>query len=486
MFPSMSQSDIYNIYHLKCNDSIPETVQYLTQNQPANFVDEVPIDVLIESLNNAQIASISSSASNLGKKDYFAQTPTHILSHIFTFNGPMCLGKVTRLNRECRLLARGLLSRITQFDFSFYYHHFCQFKSSKRNKKNIQIIHNDELKLISHINAFPLLESLSLRSTHFTKWNYFRSLVNKRNITYLNLSSSLNLYDDDIALILETFSCLNTLDLSKCFEITDLAIINIIEYENTNCLHTLYLNHMPQISKNGIKQLMKYKKSVTHLEWKGAKYGNLVGCFDAAKHVKYLNLSSNNNLEQLSLSLSHTQNDSLDLILSNCAKLRFVDLNIAHLTSLHLTQCLKLREVRISHAANLREINCKSCKLLELLAIPSKQVQIVQISGCNSLNLELLFNESNFLMQSMLSESLVSLDLSQMSHVEDDDVDRVLEMNMAHGSVLRAFSVCECRLVSKTTVNDVRKSFKKPTTKSMRTEKRKKRIMDRKSRRYSS
>merc|ERR1712157_414445 len=106
------------------------------------------------------------------------------------------------------------------------------------NNNNIRIIHNDELKLISHINAFQYLESLSIRSTYFSKWNSFKSILNKNNIKYLNLSSSLNLYDDDIGIIIEQFPSLKILDLSNCIEITDLGMTNIIEYANTNALDT--------------------------------------------------------------------------------------------------------------------------------------------------------------------------------------------------------------------------------------------------------
>merc|ERR1711933_37211 len=169
-----------------------------------------------------------------------------------------------------------------------------------------------------------------------------------------------------------------------------------------------------------------------------------------------------------------------------CACLRFVDLNIPYLRSLHLTQCLKLTQVQISHAMNLSEINCKNCKLLQLLAVPSKKVKIVQISGCNSLNLELLFHENNFLMQSMLNECLESLDLSRMNNIENENVDRVLEMNKAHNNVLREFSVIECRLISKTKRNLVSELFQKPKVKSRRIDKRRQRVKDRKSRRYSS
>eukprot|EP01084_Bolivina_argentea_P196279 336502_1 len=345
MFPSMDSAELYNTYHVKCDESITRTVEYLTIHQPANYVDEVPIHTLIESLKDCHTTAPQQKHHNrYHLPDYFALTPTHVLSHIFSFNGPMTWGKITRLNRECRLLSKSLLSKITSYDFSYFYHNYCQFKSTTKAKKRRIHIRDDELKLISHINAFQFIESLSLRSTHFTKWHTFQSVLNKNHIKYLNLSASLNLYDDDLCAILTHFPALNTLDLSKCIEITDLGMTHIIECENMNNLHTIYLNHTPQVTKYGVKQLMQYRKSIVNLEWKGAKHGNVTLCFEAAKHLQYLNLSSNSCLEQMVLTL-HNKNGSLDLNLSNCLKLRFLDLKVTHLQSLQLVQCLKLREV---------------------------------------------------------------------------------------------------------------------------------------------
>ena len=57
----MNEADIYNIYHLKCDHSISKTVDYITRNQAAYFVDEIPIDILVESLNNAKISNHNAS-----------------------------------------------------------------------------------------------------------------------------------------------------------------------------------------------------------------------------------------------------------------------------------------------------------------------------------------------------------------------------------------------------------------------------------------
>lgn len=526
MFPDIDETILYNTYHLKCNNSISKTVDYLTRDQIGdNFQEEVPIDILIESLSNLDPSKSKRSGSKYNdvqelRPNYFKSTPTHILSHIFSFNGPMTWGKITRLNRECRLLSKGLLSKITQYDFSYFYHNYCQYHtkqrqerqrkvSGKRNKKRnrfnnnryqnelsrirnsrtmtdkIITIKDDDLKLISHINAFQYLKSLSLRSTYYTKWYSFRLILNKMNIKYLNLSSSLNLYDDDIGIIIETFTGLEVLDLSKCIEITDLSMTNIIEYgENTNNLHTIILNHTPMITKYGVKQLINYKKCITNLEWKGAKYGNITACFEKAKHMKLLNLSSNNALEQLILTLDN-KHSSLDLNLANCVKLRFLDLKITHLTSLYLTQCIKLREVRISNTFNFREINAKSCKLLQLIAIPSNQVENVQISGCNALNLELLFHSDNFLINSLKNGKLKSLDISQIHHITNQDLDDLLQENTKNGNPLKALSVKECKLIPNDKINFIHKNFETPKIKSKRAQKRKQRIMDRKSRKYS-
>ena len=524
MFPDIDQTKLYNIYHLQCNNSISKTVDYLTRHQIGdNFEDEVPIHVLIESLSNLEASNpkTSSHIDNIqeSKPNYFKTTPTHILSHIFSFNAPMTWGKITRLNRECRLLSKALLSKITEYDFSYFYHNYCQYhtkqrqerkrKGSKgRNKRNrynnnryqgelsqirstrtttdkIVTIKDDDLRLISHINAFQYLQSLSLRSTHYTKWYSFKSILNKMNIKYLNLSSSLNLYDDDIGIIIETLTGLEILDLSNCIEITDLSMTNIIEYgENTNNLHTIILNRTPMITKYGVKQLINYKKCIINLEWKGAKYGNVTACFERAKHMKLLNLSSNNCLQQLILTLDN-KHSSLDLNLSNCVKLRFLDLKITHLRSLYLTQCIKLEEVRVSNTFDFREINCKSCKLLRLMAIPSNQVEIVQISGCNALNLELLFHSDNFLMKSLKNGKLISLDISQIHHITNEDLDDLLDQNKMNGNPLKALSVKECKLIPNNKINSIRKNFETPKIKSKRAQKRAQRIIDRKSRKYS-
>merc|ERR1712130_931014 len=149
--------------------------------------------------------------------------------------------------------------------------------------------------------------------------------------------------------------------------------------------------------------------------------------------------------------------------------------------SLHLTQCLKLTEVRISNAFQLKEINCRSCKLLQLLAVPTKTLETIQLSGCNALNLELLWNENNFLIQSLLSGNLKSLDLSQIHHITNGDIDQLLHFNHS----LEALSVFECKLISNNKRKAIHKMFNRPTTKSNRARKRKQRVMDRKSRKYT-
>ena len=503
MFPEIEEGKLYNIYHLKCNDSINQTVEYLTRDQAGNFIDEIPIHVLIESLKSST-KDITNNTNNIEineKTNYFESTPTHVLRHIFSFNGPMTWGKITRLNRECRLLSKSLLSKITKYDFSYFYHNHCQQiignkskNTKKKKKKKRRTLSNysnmmdddDDLRLISHINAFQYLESLSLRSTYFSKWYSFRSILNKMNIKYLNLSSSLNLYDDDIAIIIETFPSLEIFDLSNCIEITDLSMTNIIEYgEMTNNLHTILLNNTPQITKYGIKQLINYKKCIINLEWKGAKYGNITPCLEKSKHIKSLNLSSNNCLEQLILTLDHKKS-YLDLNLSNCVKLRFLDLKITHLRSLNVTQCVKLREIRVSHTFEFKEINCKSCKILQLLAIPSKTVEIVGLSGCNALNLELLFNENNFLIHSLKCGKLISLDISHIHNITNQNLDEILDCNKLNGNPLKALSVNECKLISNIKIKSIRKEFETPKVKSQRVQKRRQRVMDRKSRKYST
>ena len=98
---------------MQCNNSVHETAAFLTQHQ---LKDETPVHVLIDSLRDVQLAPPEPT-----KPDLFAQTPPEILSHIFSFNGPLCWGRTTRVNRECRVLAKRLLSRIHTFDFSFFF-----------------------------------------------------------------------------------------------------------------------------------------------------------------------------------------------------------------------------------------------------------------------------------------------------------------------------------------------------------------------------
>ena len=324
------------------------------------------------------------------------------------------------------------------------------------------MVHDDDLKLVSFINAFPDLERLSLRSTHFTKWTTFKSLINSQRISYLNLSASLNLYDDDVVLIMEQFTNLKTLDLSHCLEISDLALSHIIEYEEEDALCSLYLNHVPFVTTNGVQQLLKYKKCIVDLEWKGAKSGRMWRAFDGAVHLRSLNVAAALQLERLVLTMASNGDHGLDLNLSVCTKLKYIELDIAHLTSLNVTQCTKLTQIRISNTFQLRTLQCRHCKVLELVAVPADTVESVGLSGCNALNLELLLNEDNFLMASLSNGAMTTLDLSKIHHLSMENVDEILK----HGNGLKALSVDDCKLIPKLWINGIHKRFKRPRTKS--------------------
>eukprot|EP00485_Elphidium_margaritaceum_P006298 CAMPEP_0202704706 /NCGR_PEP_ID=MMETSP1385-20130828/17343_1 /ASSEMBLY_ACC=CAM_ASM_000861 /TAXON_ID=933848 /ORGANISM="Elphidium margaritaceum" /LENGTH=387 /DNA_ID=CAMNT_0049362793 /DNA_START=107 /DNA_END=1267 /DNA_ORIENTATION=+ len=350
---SVDSTLLYSVYDLHCNRSVTDTIEYLSKGESSRDREEVPIEVIIESLRCNELSAAHQTTNNNHNhnsmaRNYFANTPTHVLRHIFSFNDVSAWGTLTCVNRECRLLAKALLSAITAYDFSFYYHRYCYHTTSKKQQppphaharaggrrlytSNLRIAADDALKLISHVNAFPYLHSLSLRSTSFSKWYIFDSILNKRNVTHLNVSSSLNLCDDDISTIMEAFPALQSLDLSNCIDITDLGMTHIIEYERCDALHSIYLNHTPLITKNGIKQLMAYKKHITRLEWKGSKYGNLSACFADAKHLTYLNLASNPQLQHLALQWDNSKStQGLELNLSNCSRLTSLDLKITHL-----------------------------------------------------------------------------------------------------------------------------------------------------------
>lgn len=483
MFPSMTPSELYAVYHFECNDSTSQTANYLTRHQPSTHLEDldIPMETLIASLNDATIQP-NSNQSQCGP-DYFQLTPTHILSHIFSFNGPMSWGKMTRINRECRLIAKGLLSKIKIYDFSTFYHNRCSFKKSKKSKnpKNSRnwghsidsnhsnhLYHDDASKLVSYINTFPDLQRLTLRNTHFVKWTTFNSLINRRSIVNLDLSSSLNLYDDDVAFIMEHFPNLTTLDLSQCLEISDTALSHIIECEEWDNLRALYLNHIPFITTNGIGQLLKYKKCIVELEWKGSKYGNMARAFVGATHLRSVNISSASQLQRLELSLKQLNDtDSLDLNLSNCTNLTFINLDIPYLTSLNVIQCGKLTEIRISNTFQLRTLQCGHCKVLGIIAVPANTLEIVNLSGCNALDLRVLFNESNFVMASLKNGALNSLDISHVHHISMENLDEMLKVNMERvdGNGLKALSVAECKLIDKSWRDSLHKRFARPRTK---------------------
>eukprot|EP01084_Bolivina_argentea_P117664 208923_1 len=50
MFPSKKDEELYRIY-TKCGNDIAKTVDYFTKYQSANFYDDIPIEILIESLS---------------------------------------------------------------------------------------------------------------------------------------------------------------------------------------------------------------------------------------------------------------------------------------------------------------------------------------------------------------------------------------------------------------------------------------------------
>merc|ERR1712129_396555 len=138
----------------------------------------------------------------------------------------------------------------------------------------------------------------------------------------------------------------------------------------------------------------------------------------------------------------------------------------------------------------LTHFGCAQCSELRLFAVPASTLETVQLSGCNALDLTLLMHSDNAVMASLAKGRLKSLDLSQVHHITDAEVRAVLELAAdanGHGqSALEAFSVSECRSVSRDLKSAVRRRFAKPKTKSSRKEKRRKRAMERRSRRYSS
>jgi len=483
MFPAMNAAELYRVYHLQCNDSVNQTANYLTRHQPSDHVEDlqIPMATLIESLNDA---TIRPKRSGDGGPDHFQSTPTHILSHIFSFHGAMTWGVLTRVNRECRWIAKALLARIRTFDFSSFYQNHCHFRSSKHSMRSQSYsVRDDGLKLVSFINAFPDLERMSLRSTHFTKWTSLKAMINRSNMTYLNLSSSLNLYDDDVAFIVEHFPKLNTLDLSHCLELSDLALSHIIEFEEHDVLRKLCLNHLPFVTTNGVRQLLKFKKCIVDLEWKGAKYGNMLKAVDGAVHLRSIDFASALQLERVELTMARQRDGALDLNLADCTKLRFLELDVAHLTSLNVTQCAKLTQIRISSTFQFRSLQCRHCKALELVAVPATTLETVALSGCNALNMELLLDDDNFVMASLSHGAMRSLDLSMVHHLTMDNLDQILQ----RGKGLKALSVANCKLIPREWMDDIHKRFARPrTTMSVRARKRKQRALDRKSRKPNS
>jgi len=268
-----------------------------------------------------------------------------------------------------------------------------------------------------------------------------------------------------------------------------------------NKLQSLYLNHIPFITTNGVQQLLKYKKCIVDLEWKGSKYGNLFKAFEFgnAVHLQSLNISGALSLERLELTMAPRRGTgnglgfdalhslhSLELNLSNCHRLKIVDLNIAHLSSLDVTQCQRLTTIRISNAFQLRTLQCRYCKVLETVAVPADTVQMMGFTGCSAINLEVLLNDGNALMTSLKKGTLKALDLSHIQHLEAENVEEILSVDMKHGKGLKALSVAECKLIPKPWMESLHKRFARPRTKSTRMEKKKQRMLDRKNRTYSS
>ncbi|ETO02002.1 hypothetical protein RFI_35436 [Reticulomyxa filosa] len=555
MFPNVSRSLLLEQYRLNKNN-VRQTADYFLRVQyhvasPAIFCrdvienEEIPIDVLIESVSlstttlptstwasdgeakqeHASASQLSYDDDNDKRSPYLQVMPGDLIMLTLEWLDLMSLGKMIRASRECRSRCKQILSRITSYNCSYYYHAYASA---------------NEEKLILFINSFPNLHSLSLPRCYFRSWFMFPWLSHKRNITTLNLSHC-SAFDDNAAEYINelVFPNLKHLDISYT-RVTDYGLEYLSEHIS-NHIQVIALNGLKGITKFAIRHLMKNRwKSLREIWWKKGSFQYDVS-FQNGSSLECLDLACSVNLTRFEL--AYTDPPRLvcfffylfDFILSNMlllflppfeklkasiesVELPSVDAYQAAITPLDTFECFQLQKLTstngerkrkraeprkrkkillllnamklimliatfllrqsitiqktkelLTESNQLTHLNAANCMRLERVAMICHTLKIIQLNGCRSLNRELLMKEENMICRSLRNNTVESLDMRAINTLEDEDIESILEWRVVSNEnqcMLKEFSVESCRQVSVDVIAQIARQFLVPTSKS--------------------
>lgn len=294
----------------------------------------------------------------------------------------------------------------------------------------------------------------------------FASLV-KRGIKRVQVLSLRRSLRD----VMQGIPNLESLNLSGCYNVTDIGIVNAFYTESTS-LTQLNLSLCKQVTDHSLGRIAQYLKNLEVLELGGCCNVTNTGLVLIAwglKHLKRLNLRSCWHVSDQGIghlaglnSDSASGNQSLEYLgLQDCQRLsdealKHVSTGLTSLKSINLSFCVSITDSGLKHLAkmvSLRELNLRACDNISdigmaYLAEGGSRISSLDVSFCDKIGDQALVHISQGLF------NLKSLSLSACQ-ITDDGLARIAKT--LHD--LETLNIGQCSLVTDRGLNIIAESL---------------------------